>query len=56
MTRRNTAARATGLTPRPVAETVTAALEWERHLGLDRDRRAGLTAGRERELLGLLRD
>lgn len=56
MTKRNAAARATGLTPRPIAATVEAALRWEESLGIDRERRAGLTPGRERELLSLLAD
>ena len=56
MTRRNSAAHATGLTPRPVAATVEAALRWEEHRGLERERRAGLTPGREQELLNLLAD
>jgi 2'-hydroxyisoflavone reductase len=51
MTRRNDAARAAGLRLRPLEETVRAALRWERELGLDRDRRAGLTPTRERDLL-----
>lgn len=40
-----------GLTVRPVAETARAALAWERSLGLDRDRRAGLTSAEERAVL-----
>jgi 2'-hydroxyisoflavone reductase len=56
MTKRNAAARATGLTSRPIAATVEAALRWEESLGLDRDRRAGLTPGREVALLDLLAD
>jgi nucleoside-diphosphate-sugar epimerase len=56
MTRRNGAAKATGLAPRPLTASVEAALRWEEHLGLDRERRAGLTPGRERELLSLLTD
>jgi nucleoside-diphosphate-sugar epimerase len=51
MSRRNDAARAAGLELRPLADTVRAALAWETELGLDRDRRAGLTPARERELL-----
>jgi 2'-hydroxyisoflavone reductase len=49
--RRNDAARAAGLVLRPLEDTVRAALAWERELGLDRDRRAGLTAARETDLL-----
>ncbi|MBT0771553.1 hypothetical protein KIH74_21625 [Kineosporia sp. J2-2] len=49
---RNTdAAVRAGLTWRPVEETAGAALRWERELGLDRERRAGLSAAQERELL-----
>ncbi|MBP2364376.1 NAD-dependent epimerase/dehydratase family protein [Pseudonocardia parietis] len=40
-----------GLTVRPVAETARAALEWERRLGLDRERKAGLTEAEERAVL-----
>ncbi len=46
---------AAGLTHRPVEETVMAALETERELGLTRSRRAGLSPDRERELLALVR-
>ena len=51
MTRRNDAAHAAGLALRPLGETVSAALAWERERGLDRDRRAGLSAAREAELV-----
>ena len=51
MTRRNDAARATGLALRPLADTVRAALDWERERGLERDRHAGLTPLREAELV-----
>jgi 2'-hydroxyisoflavone reductase len=54
MTRRNDAARAAGLTLRPVEDTAAASLRWERELGLHRSRRAGLSAGRETELLARL--
>ena len=37
-----------GLRLRPLADTVEAALRWERERGLERDRRAGLTPRRER--------
>ena len=49
-----TAARRAGLRLRPLAATVEAALRWERERGLERDRRAGLTSRRERELLAEL--
>ena len=55
MRRHNSAARAAGLVLRPLADTVTASLRWERERGVDRDRRAGLTPGRERELLAVER-
>jgi 2'-hydroxyisoflavone reductase len=55
MLRRNgAAARAAGLSPRPLEETVSAALAWEVELGLDRARAAGLSAAREHALLRLL--
>lgn len=55
LNRRNDKARSAGLVPRPLTDTVTAALAWERELGLERtDRRAGLSRGRERELLAAL--
>ncbi len=53
-TRSNEAARHAGLRLRPLAATVEAALRWERERGLERDRRAGLTPRRERELLAEL--
>ena len=56
MTRSNQAALAAGLTLRPIAETVRAALEWEREAGLDRPRRAGLTPARERDLVQALQN
>lgn len=46
-----TAARAAGLTARPLVDTVRDALRWERELGLDRDRAAGLSPAREDALL-----
>lgn len=42
---------AAGLTHRPLDETVADALATERRLGPDRDRRAGISPARERELL-----
>jgi nucleoside-diphosphate-sugar epimerase len=53
-TRRNDAAKAAGLGLRPVEDTARHALRWERELGLDRPRRAGLTPERESSLLSAL--
>jgi nucleoside-diphosphate-sugar epimerase len=40
-----------GLARRPVSDTLTDTLEWERELGLDRRRQAGISAKREAQLL-----
>ncbi|HEY4464351.1 MAG TPA: NAD-dependent epimerase/dehydratase family protein [Streptosporangiaceae bacterium] len=52
--RSGAAAAAAGLRHRPRPDLLADALAWERHLGLDRPRRAGLSPGRERELLAAL--
>ncbi len=46
-----TAARARGLRWRPLADTLADALRWERELGLDRQRSAGLAPAQEADLL-----
>ncbi len=51
MTLDGSAARRVGLTTRPLVETARTALAWERELGLDRDRRAGLARDHERTLV-----
>jgi hypothetical protein len=45
------AVQAAGLVTRPLSATVEDALRWERELGLERTRRAGLTPARESELV-----
>ncbi|MBB5782231.1 NAD-dependent epimerase/dehydratase family protein [Nonomuraea jabiensis] len=52
--RTGAAARAAGLLHRPREQMVADTLDWEREQGLERDRRAGLSAQRERELLTAL--
>lgn len=51
MSRDVSASLEAGLTSRSTEEIAAAALEWEEVLGLDRDRRSGITRDRERELL-----
>lgn len=51
MSRDVSASLAAGLRTRSTDEIASAALEWEQVLGPDRDRRSGLTAERETELL-----
>jgi 2'-hydroxyisoflavone reductase len=51
VTRSGARARGAGLSCRSLFESVSDALRWEEELGLARTRRAGLTRGREQELL-----
>jgi 2'-hydroxyisoflavone reductase len=53
--RSNAAAVREGLELRPIRELLADALAWERKAGLERERRAGLGAARERELVQALR-
>lgn len=46
---------AAGLRIRPLADTATAALAWQQELGVDRERRTGITREREAELLARYR-
>ena len=55
MARSNTAATASGLTTRPLGDTVDDSLRWEVELGLHRERKAGLSPERERSLVEALR-
>ena len=53
--RSNAAAKAAGLRLRPLDQLIAETLEWERGMGLDRERGAGLSVEKERELLAALR-
>jgi len=52
--RSGAAAAATGLTHRPRADLLADLLRWEREQGLDRERPAGLSPAKERELIDAL--
>ncbi|TDD59560.1 oxidoreductase [Kribbella antibiotica] len=52
--RSGAAAAAAGLVHRPRRQFLVDTLAWERELGLDRERRAGLSLSRERELIAAL--
>lgn len=54
--RSNQAAKALGMTLRPWQETLRDALDYERSLGMERERKAGLSRETERRLVGLLRE
>jgi 2'-hydroxyisoflavone reductase len=53
--RSNAAAKAAGLQLRPLDQLLAETLEWERAMGLERERGAGLSPAKERELLAALR-
>ncbi|KRE23046.1 NAD-dependent epimerase/dehydratase family protein [Agromyces sp. Soil535] len=53
--RSNAAAKAAGLQLRPLDRLLAETLEWERAMGLERERGAGLSPAKERELLAALR-
>lgn len=53
-TRTGARAVAAGLRRRPLADTLRDTLEWEREQGLDRERKTGISAQREAELLTTL--
>jgi len=52
--RSGAAAAAAGLTHRSRREFLADTLAWERELGLDRERKAGLSPAREQELIEAL--
>jgi nucleoside-diphosphate-sugar epimerase len=53
--RSGAAAAEAGLTHRPRKEFMEDSLAWERELGLDRERRAGLSLAKEKELIAALK-
>jgi len=53
-TRDGAAAQRAGLRHRPRTDLIAATLAWEREQGLERDRGAGLSPARERELIAAL--
>jgi hypothetical protein len=54
--RSGAAAEAAGLTHRSRREFLEDQLAWERELGLDRERKAGLSPAREKELIEALKE